>query len=94
MIDLDDSLAPLGFDSTARYTVPENPADAALESVDAFIRERTCHVEDTIRYDYRSAVQDVSIFEIRLSCGHTFESEYGRPPRYCSECGAKVVQDG
>lgn len=38
-INLDDYLAPLGFDPTANYEVPENPSDAALAGVDAFVRE-------------------------------------------------------
>lgn len=39
MINVDDRLASLGFDANQTYDVPENPADAALLSVNAFIRE-------------------------------------------------------
>lgn len=39
--DLDDLLSSLGYDSDATYSVPENPADAALMSVNAFVKEHS-----------------------------------------------------
>ncbi|WP_251158108.1 hypothetical protein [Caniella muris] len=37
--NLDEYLASLGFDPDAEYDVPEDPADAALAGVEAFVRE-------------------------------------------------------
>ncbi len=42
---LDDYLALLGFDPEATYDVPENPADAALSGVAAFVREHSAGQE-------------------------------------------------
>ena len=42
---LDDYLASLGFDSEAIYDVPENPADAALAGVAAFMQEHASDEE-------------------------------------------------
>ena len=39
--NLDGYLSSLGFDPDASYTVPENPADAALMGVNAFVREHS-----------------------------------------------------
>lgn len=41
MPNLDDYLSSLGFDPDVTYTVPENPADAALMGVNAFVREHS-----------------------------------------------------
>lgn len=40
-IKLNEYLASLGFDESATYDVPQNPSDASLASVNAFIREHT-----------------------------------------------------
>lgn len=42
---LDDYLALLGFDPETTYDVPENPADAALSGVAAFVREHSAGQE-------------------------------------------------
>lgn len=39
--NLDDYLSSLGFDPDTTYAVPENPADAALMGVNAFVREHS-----------------------------------------------------
>lgn len=44
-INPDDYLASLGFDPEATYDVPENPADAALAGVAAFVQEHITDVE-------------------------------------------------
>lgn len=41
MPNLDDYLSSLGFDPDTSYSVPENPADAALVGVNAFVRENS-----------------------------------------------------
>lgn len=43
--NLDGYLASLGFDSEATYDVPDNPADAALAGVNAFVREHATEEE-------------------------------------------------
>lgn len=43
--NLDDYLTSLGFDSEAIYNVPENPADAALAGVAAFVQEHALSEE-------------------------------------------------
>ncbi len=49
-------------------------------------RTETCHVESSIidTYEYNR-------WEYELSCGHTIIWEDSEPPRYCPECGTKVV---
>lgn len=45
--DFASLLASLGYDSSTNYDVPDNPADAALAGIDAFIRE---HSDERERY--------------------------------------------
>lgn len=33
---------------------------------------------------------DAEMFE--LSCGHTVEMTFNKPPAYCTECGARVIR--
>lgn len=37
--DLDSFLASLGFDQNKAYDVPNDPSEAALAGIDAFLRE-------------------------------------------------------
>lgn len=50
-------------------------------------RTETCHVESSIidTYEYNR-------WEYELSCGHTIIWEDSEPPRYCPECGRRIVQ--
>lgn len=51
--------------------------------------ERTCHVVQTIRYDYDGYAGTEYVTE--LSCGHKYTDSYGGGPDYCPWCGAKVI---
>lgn len=54
--------------------------------------ERTCKVLGTIRYDYEGGYGGFD-YETELSCGHIWRDDYGFAPKYCPECGAKVVEE-
>ena len=45
----------------------------------------TCEVEGSTKLGFEP------YYEHDLSCGHTVTSEWSEPPRFCPECGAKVV---
>lgn len=45
--NLDDFLSSLGFDANEKYNIPENPADAALAGVNAFVREHAADSPDS-----------------------------------------------
>lgn len=48
----------------------------------------TCHVIDTISMDWSDGS---TVYVHELSCGHTRETSLPEPPKYCDECGARVV---
>lgn len=52
-----------------------------------YVPERTCTVEGV--YDYYESSDLWAV----LSCGHEFEWNDDKPPAYCPECGAKVVNE-
>lgn len=51
--------------------------------------KRTCTIDKTISWDWME--QYPFYYEYRLSCGHVITSVNPIPPRYCEECGAKVI---
>ena len=50
--------------------------------------ERTCELDGTIKWDW-----DVCgpYWQHELSCGHVVTTTEPEPPKYCEECGARVV---
>ena len=50
--------------------------------------ERTCECDSTLYWDMGFGDP---YYEHELSCGHTIKAFDKEPPRYCPECGAKVV---
>ena len=54
--------------------------------------ERTCHVVQTIRYDYEFGYAGTE-YVTELSCGHKYVDSYGDAPDYCPWCGARVVEE-
>lgn len=33
-----------------------------------------------------------TIFHHELSCGHTCDTGWSKPPKYCNECGARIIE--
>lgn len=48
----------------------------------------TCHVVGTESMEWRNGT---TTYDHELSCGHTCFTDWPEPPRYCDECGARVV---
>lgn len=46
-----------------------------------------CECESSLLWD---CYHGRDFYEHRLSCGHIVTSDFGEPPNYCEECGAKV----
>lgn len=63
----------------------ENEADGAAMR---YVPERTCRVVSTIRYDWEGGYAGTE-YETELSCGHKYTDDYGNPPNYCPDCGAR-----
>ena len=55
------------------------------QAVAATLGSGTCEVVSSTKLWFEP------YFEHDLSCGHTVTSEWWEPPRFCPECGAKVV---
>ena len=55
------------------------------QAVAATLGPGTCEVEGSTKLGFEP------YYEHDLSCGHTVTSEWPEPPRFCPECGAKVV---
>ena len=56
-----------------------------------FVPERTCTVESSFLNDFSSDHE--CWYEFDLSCGHHVQSGDMEPPKFCEECGAKVVDE-
>jgi len=54
----------------------------------AWVREQTCEVDNTISWAWNGWTK---FYEHELSCGHVITSVDKEPPKFCEECGAKVV---
>ena len=52
--------------------------------------ERTCEVFGTINWEWTGPT---TYFEHELSCGHVITSVDEEPPKFCEECGARVVSE-
>lgn len=50
----------------------------------------TCHLVSTT---FHSWSDGSAAFYHELSCGHICETVWGKPPSYCSECGARLVDE-
>lgn len=50
----------------------------------------TCHLVGTTLQTWTDGTH---AFYHELSCGHTCETVWAKPPEYCHECGARVVSD-
>lgn len=50
----------------------------------------TCEVVGTTSEE---GLYGPTIFHHELSCGHTCDTGWHEPPRYCDECGARIVDD-
>lgn len=53
--------------------------------------ERTCEVDGTIRWRWMGPT---TYYEHELSCGHVITSVDSEPPKFCEECGARVMEGG
>lgn len=49
----------------------------------------TCEVVGTTSED---ALYGPTIFHHELSCGHTCDTGWSEPPKYCDECGARIME--
>ena len=50
---------------------------------------RTCECDASIPWTWNAPVK---IYEHELSCGHVITSTEPVPPKYCEECGARVLE--
>lgn len=50
----------------------------------------TCH---EVKVTKEESYYGPTIFHHELSCGHTCETGLSKPPKYCGECGAEVMDD-
>lgn len=62
-------------------TDPEQVIEATLG--------RTCECDGSIVWTWNAPVE---LYEYELSCGHVITSTDSVPPKYCEECGAKVLE--
>lgn len=62
-----------------------------IGSVLADLIDPTCHLVGTTLQTWTDGTH---AFHHELSCGHTCETIWAKPPEYCDECGARVVDDG
>ena len=64
----------------------------AFDSADirnlADLIDPTCHLVSTT---FHSWSDGSAAFYHELNCGHTCETVWAKPPSYCTECGARVV---
>lgn len=51
----------------------------------------TCHLVGTTLQTWTDGTR---AFYHELSCGHTCETVWAKPPAFCNECGARVVERG
>lgn len=51
----------------------------------------TCHLVGTTLQTWTDGTHS---FYHELSCGHTCETVWAKPPAFCNECGARVVERG
>ena len=51
----------------------------------------TCHLVGTTLQTWTDGTR---AFYHELSCGHTCETVWAKPPAFCNECGARVVDGG
>ena len=51
----------------------------------------TCHLVGTTLQTWTDGTH---AFYHELSCGHTCETVWAKPPAFCNECGARVVERG
>ena len=54
----------------------------------AYVRERTCEPDGTIHWQWTGPT---TYYEHELSCGHVITSTEKEPPKFCEECGARVI---
>ena len=66
----------------------------AFDSADmrhlAELIDPTCHLVSTT---FHSWSDGSAAFYHELSCGHICETVWGKPPSYCPECGARLVDE-
>ena len=62
---------------------------AAVMGYEAALAERTCELDGTISWEWRAT--STAFYTHSLSCGHEVTTTEPEPPKYCEECGAKVV---
>lgn len=61
-----------------------------IAAVVADLIDPTCHLVGTTLQTWTDGTH---AFYHELSCGHTCETVWAKPPAYCTECGARVVSD-
>lgn len=52
--------------------------------------ERTCKVESRCEFSYDFSPE--IYYEFKMECGGQFDSINEEPPRYCPNCGSRVVE--
>lgn len=76
----------IGADVYRRVSIPIDDFNAACDHY-GFVKEWTCKV---IEMHEHVTIDEPDIAE--LSCGHDIMVFDMEPPKFCSECGAKVVE--
>lgn len=59
-----------------------------IAAVLADLIDPTCHLVGTTLQTWTDGTR---AFYHELSCGHTCETVWAKPPAFCNECGARVV---
>ena len=72
-------------DPVNTFREPEDVYELLADLIDP-----TCHLVGTTLQTWTDGTH---AFYHELSCGHTCETVWAKPPEYCHECGARVVDD-
>ena len=78
-----------GFQVTLRRIIgTSNPMRPTLYARLAGLIDPTCHLVSTTLQTWTDGSR---AFYHELSCGHTCNTVWAKPPKYCPDCGARVV---
>lgn len=69
----------------------EDATGARAGRILADLIDPTCHLVGTTLQTWTDGTR---AFYHELSCGHTCETVWAKPPAFCNECGARVVERG
>ena len=79
----DDLILAIGYEHD--YEADNGIFDRLADLIDP-----TCRLVNTT---FKSFSDGSAAFYHELSCGHTCETVWAKPPSYCPECGARVVDE-